>query len=262
MSATPRLFDTHAHLDFPKLHDDLDAVVARAREAGVERIVTIGASRGLDSNYRALEIARRFDHIDCTAGIHPHDAALCDDEVFQTIVDDFASLPEVVAIGETGLDYYYDNAPREKQKEVFRRFLRLALEVEKPVIIHSREAEEDTVNIIDEVGNRRGILHCFSGSTAMAKEVLELDFHISFSGIVTFKSAAELREIASFVPDDKILVETDAPYLAPSPKRGKTNEPAFVRHTAAVVAEARGETLEELAAKSYANACALYGLTD
>lgn len=258
----PRLFDTHAHLDFPKLREDLDGVLERARQAGVERIVTIGASDGLDSNYRALEIARAHkEYIRCTAGIHPHDASVCDDEVFRTIADDFAELPEVVAIGETGLDYHYDNSPREKQREVFRRFLELAIDVDKPVVIHSREAEEDTIEIIREVGNRRGILHCFSGSREFAERGLELGFHISFSGIPTFKSAQQLRAIARDIPSDRILVETDAPFLAPVPRRGKTNEPAFVKHTAACIAEARGASLEDFSRLTFENACRIYDWT-
>ena len=254
-----RLFDTHAHLDFKKLAKDREGVLQRAREAGVARIVTIGASDGLDSNYRALEIARKYDHIRCTAGIHPHDAAMCDDEVFDTIADEFAELGEVVAIGETGLDYHYDNSPRQTQRAVFRRFLELAMEVDKPVVIHSREAEEDTIEIIREVGNRRGILHCFAGSRQFAEAGLELGFHISFSGIATFNSTEELRRIAAEVPEDRILVETDAPFLAPVPKRGRTNEPAYVRHTASAVAEARGQSLPEFAQQTFDNACRLYG---
>lgn len=255
---SPRLFDTHAHLDFPKLRRDLDGVLARARDAGVERIVTIGASDDLDSNYRALDIARAHDSIRCTAGIHPHDASVCDDEVFATIADDFADLDQVVAIGETGLDYHYDNSPRPKQRQVFRRFLQLAIDVDKPVVIHSREAEQHTIDLLREVGNRKGILHCFSGSRQMAEAGLELGFHISFSGIPTFNSANELRDIAADVPDDRILVETDAPFLAPVPKRGQTNEPAFVRHTAARIAEARGQSLHEFSRLTFENACRVY----
>ena len=258
MTTSPRLFDTHAHLDFPKLREELDDLLERAADAGVERIVTIGASDGLESNYRALEIARAHDHIRCTAGIHPHDAAMCDDEVFATIADEFAELPEVVAIGETGLDYHYDNSPRDVQRAVFRRFLGLARDVDKPVVIHSREAEEDTIDILREEGNDRGILHCFAGSTDFAEAGLDLGFHISFSGIATFGSAEEIREVAAMVPDDKILVETDAPFLAPGPKRGETNEPAFVRHTAEVVADARGVSLDKLAALAFDNACDIY----
>ncbi len=260
MTDSIRLFDTHAHLDFPKLSEDIDGVISRAADAGVKAIVTIGASDGLESNYRALEIARRFDHIHCTAGIHPHDAHLCDDEAFAIIADEFAELPEVVAIGETGLDYHYDNSPRQVQKDVFRRFLRLAKEVDKPIVIHSRDADADTVDVLRDEESNQGILHCFTGSAEMANQVLELGFYISFSGIVTFGSADKLRSIAAEVPADRLLVETDSPFLAPSPNRGKTNEPAFVRHTAAAIAEVRGESLEELAEQTFENACRLYDL--
>jgi TatD DNase family protein len=234
------LIDTHAHLDFPKLQDRFDEVLQNARDAGIERIVTIGASRGLDSNYRALEIAKAHDWIRCTTGIHPHDAHMADEEVVATIRDEFAEHEQVVGIGETGLDYFYDKAPVDKQKWAFRQFLEMSKEVEKPVIIHSRDADEDTIALLEETGVTGGILHCFTGSRWMAEQLFELDFYISFSGIVTFNSAKELLEIACDVPEDRILVETDSPYLAPAPNRGKTNEPAYVRHTAKKIAEARG----------------------
>lgn len=259
---TPRLFDTHAHLDFPAIFENLDEVLASGRELGLERVVSIGASRGLGSNVRALEIARRYDFIRCTAGIHPHDAAMCTDEVFETIATEFARLPEVVAIGESGLDYYYDKAPREVQIDVFRRFLELANEVEKPIVIHSRDAEDDTVRLLRETDTTGGILHCFTGSQKMADEVLERDFYVSFSGIVTFKSAKNLLDVAKNVPLDRLLIETDSPYLAPVPYRGKSNQPGYVRHTAEVIAEARGIALDELAEATFANACRVYNWPD
>ncbi len=254
-----QLIDTHAHLDFPKLQQDFDGVLQQAADNDITRIVTIGASRGLESNYRALKIAEAYDHIRCTAGIHPHDAEMATDEIIATIREEFAEHGQVVGIGETGLDYYYDNAPRQKQQDVFRAFLRMSKEVGKPVIIHSREAEEDTLRLLREEEVTGGILHCFSGSRPFAEELLEdLDFYISFSGIVTFNSAKELLEIARDVPEDRILVETDSPYLAPVPHRGKTNQPAFVRHTAAAIAEIRGESLEDFAATTYANALRVF----
>ncbi len=258
MSDAIQLFDTHAHLDFPKLRENLPAVLERAADAGVERIVAIGASDGLQSNHRALQIAKEHDSIRCSAGIHPHDADACTDEVFELIVDDFSSHPQVVAIGETGLDYYYDNAPRDTQQRVFRRFVDLAAQLQKPVIIHSRDAEEDTIDILRQSGHRRGILHCFSGSADFAQAALDLGYHISFSGIATFNSATDILDIASEVPADRLLVETDAPFLAPVPKRGETNEPAFVRHTAEAIAQARGVSLAELANTTFQNACELY----
>lgn len=252
-----KLIDTHAHLDFPDILSRLDEVLANARAAGVERIVTIGASRGVESNDRALEIARAHDSIRCSVGIHPHDAQLAEEAVVAHLAE-YARDPRVVGIGETGLDYFYDHAPVEQQKWAFRQFLQLSREVQKPVIIHSRDAEEDTIALIRESGVTGGILHCFTGSRWMAEQLFALDFYFSFSGIVTFKSGAPLLEIARDVPADRILVETDSPYLAPIPHRGKPNEPAFVRHTAEKVAQARGVSLEELAATVWQNAARVF----
>ncbi len=253
------LIDTHAHLDFPKLQERFDEVLQNAREAGVERIVTIGASRGLDSNYRALEIAKKYDFIRCTAGIHPHDAEDATPEVVETIRREFAEHDQVVGIGETGLDYYYDKAPVEQQKWAFRQFLEMSKEVDKPVIIHSRDADEDTIALLEETGVTGGILHCFTGSRWMAEKLFELDFYISFSGIVTFNSGKDLLEIACDVPEDRILVETDSPYLAPTPHRGKTNEPAFVRHTAQKIADARGVDIDNFDNLVWQNAARVFG---
>lgn len=254
-----KLFDTHAHLDFPFLHDQLDTVLATARENKVERIVTIGASRELQSNYNALAIARAHEHIRCTAGIHPHDAAMATPEVIETIREEFSHDEQVVGIGETGLDYHYDRAPRDVQQQVFRAFLQMSRECNKPVIIHSRDAEEDTLKLLREEQITGGILHCFTGSAPFAKELLEMDFYISFSGIVTFKSARDILAVAAEVPSDRILIETDSPYLAPVPFRGKKNQPAYVLHTAETIAEARGDSLEELADYTYANAQRVFG---
>lgn len=252
------LIDTHAHLDFPKLQDRFDEVLQNARDVGVERIVTIGASRGLDSNYRALDIAKAHDWIRCTAGIHPHDAEEATEEVVEIIRNEFASHEQVVGIGETGLDYYYDNAPVEQQKWAFRQFLEMSKEVDKPVIIHSRDADEDCIALLEETGVTGGILHCFTGSRWMAERLFELDFYLSFSGIVTFNSAKELLEIACDTPEDRILVETDSPYLAPAPNRGKTNEPAYVRHTAQKIADARGIDIAELEQLVWDNAARVF----
>ena len=253
-----RLIDTHAHLDFDELQEDFDEILQNARDCDVERIVTIGASDGLESNYRALEIAEAHDSIRCTAGIHPHDADLFDAEVLETIREDFAEEEQVVGIGETGLDYHYDNAPVDAQKESFRAFLELSRQVDKPVIIHSRDADEDTIELLEETGVTGGILHCFTGSRWMAEQLFELDFYISFSGIVTFGSAEELLSIAADVPDERILFETDSPFLAPAPNRGKTNQPAYVRHTAKRLAEARDTTLFELSEQVWKNAARVF----
>lgn len=258
-----RLMDTHAHLDFPFLHEQLETIIDQAKAQHVERIVTIGASRELESNYRALEIARQYPElIRCTAGIHPHDADMASDEVIEKIRSELSSLPEVVGIGETGLDYHYNRSDPAKQRQVFSAFLEMAKEVQKPVIIHSRDAEEDTIALLREANISRGIIHCFSGSQAFAEAALELDFYISFSGIVTFKSAASILEVSKIVPAERILVETDSPYLAPIPHRGKKNQPGYVYHTAQVVAEARGESLEEFAAQTWQNSCRVFSWAD
>lgn len=257
-----RLIDTHAHLDFPALSERLDEVLASARSVGVERIVTIGASRGFESNIRAMEIARKYDSIRCTVGIHPHDAEQADEQIIERLRQEFARDEQVVGIGETGLDYFYDNAPVEQQKWAFRQFLELSKEVDKPIVIHSREADEDTIAMLKESGVTGGILHCFTGSRWMAEELFKLDFYLSFSGIVTFKSAAELLEIACEVELDRILVETDSPYLAPVPHRGKPNEPAFVRHTLTKIAEARQIAPRDLAEAVWQNAARVFKWPD
>lgn len=253
-----RLIDTHAHLDFDNLQEQFDELLERAREAGVERIVTIGASDGLDSNYRARDLARSHDGMRCTAGIHPHDADIYGEETFGTIRDEFAADDAVVAIGETGLDYHYDNAPVDDQKASFRAHLELSKEVDKPVVIHSREADEDTIELLEETNVTGGILHCFTGGRPMAERLFDLDFYISFSGIVTFGGSDELRAIAADVSEERILFETDSPFLAPEPERGKTNEPAYVRHTAEQLADVRGVSLEELAAQVWENAARVF----
>ena len=191
-----RLFDTHAHLDFPKLHDRLDDVLENAKKNGVERIVTIGASRGFESNVRALDIANNHANIWCTAGIHPHDAEMATDDIIDRIRDEFAHLPRVVGIGETGLDYYYDNAPKIQQQKVFRRFLKIANDVDKPIIIHSRDADQDCIDILRESGTTQGILHCFTGGRAMAEALLapDLDFYLSFSGICLLYTSPSPRD--------------------------------------------------------------------
>lgn len=256
------LVDTHAHLDFDQFRDDLDAVLDRARDNGVERFVAIGASDGLDSAERALEIAESYDAIRCTAGIHPHDADVYDDDVLESLRKTYAEHPQVVAIGETGLDFHYENSTVENQKRSFRAHLELANEVDKPVVIHSREADEATVEMLESTDTTGGILHCFTGSQWMAEAILERDFYISFSGIVTFDGSTTLRNIARDVPSDRILFETDSPFLAPSPKRGETNEPAYVRHTAERLAEVRGESLDSLAADVWENAARVFDWPD
>jgi TatD DNase family protein len=252
------VIDSHCHLDFPDFAEDLDAVVGRARAAGVERMITIGTRVSKAPGVAA--IAERFDDVFFTVGTHPHEAAGEGAEDFDAMRA-FASHPKCVGLGEAGLDYHYDNAPREVARRVFRGHIALARELDLPLVIHARDADADMAAILsDEMGQGRfrAVLHCFTSSRKLAETALELGLMISFSGVVTFKKSEDLRAIACDVPLDRLLVETDAPYLAPTPHRGRRNEPAFVVDTAGVVAEARGITLEALAAATRANTLSFF----
>ncbi len=247
------LVDSHCHLDFEVFEAELDGVVGRAKAAGVGKLVTICTR--LTAFDRVLAIAERFENVWCSVGIHPHEAASEPDAATARLVE-LASHPKVVGIGEAGLDYHYDHSPRERQREVFRRHIEAARRSGLPLIVHSREADEDTVALLREgaaEGGLAGVIHCFSSTELLARGAMELGFYISLSGIVTFRNAESLRAIARGIPDDRLLVETDAPYLAPVPHRGKRNEPAFVVHTAALVAELRGTAPDVFAAMTTAN---------
>jgi TatD DNase family protein len=258
------LFDSHAHVDGPEFDADRDEVLARARAAGVRRIVVIGAVGDPGSAERAVALAERDPDIWATVATHPHDVAQMTDD-WWAVHERLAPHPRVVAVGETGLDYYYDHSPRETQIEAFRGHVRLARRLGKPVVCHVRDAHADTLAVLREEGASQvgGVIHCFTGNADDARAYVDLGLHISFSGIVTFKgaSAQPIREAVRVVPMDRILVETDAPYLAPVPLRGKRNEPAFVVHTAEVVAREKGVPAAELAAAIVANAYALFQLT-
>ena len=252
------LVDSHCHLDFKVFDDDHDGVIARARAAGVGTMLTIGTSFQGFPGVRA--IAEAHDDIYCSIGVHPHEAD-AHTEVEAAHLVKLAAHPKVVGIGETGLDYHYDYSQRDQQKRCFRAHLAAARETGLPAIIHSRNAETDTGDLLAEAvaeGPVTGVLHCFSASRELAERCLDLGFHISFSGIVTFKSAEELREVAEMVPLDRLLVETDAPYLAPVPKRGRPNQPAYVALTATKVAEVRGMALKDLAAATTDNFFSLF----
>lgn len=241
------LIDSHCHLDFDVFDDDRDEIIARAQAAGIERMVTICTRLSRFDEIHA--IAKTYDMVDCSVGIHPHQVAEEGVAPTERLVE-LAALPEVVGIGETGLDYFYDYSPREDQRHNFRNHIAAARETGLPLIVHTRDADEDTINILreeTEKGAFPGVLHCFSSRRALAECALELGFYISFSGIATFKNAQEIRDIAADVPLNRILVETDAPFLAPIPNRGKRNEPAFVTHTAEVVAGIKGLELENFA---------------
>lgn len=249
------LVDSHCHIDLPDFDGDREAVVARAREAGVCTMLLIG---GVDENAghrRALEAAGRLGS-PASAGVHPHEARLADESVYDELIG-LAREGRIVAIGEVGLDFHYDHSPRPVQRESFRRQVRLAREVGLPVIVHTREADLETATILEEegAGEVGGVIHCFTGGAELARRALALGFHISFSGIVAFPRAEEIQEVARTVPADRLLVETDAPFLAPPPYRGKRNEPAFVVEVARKVASLRGEPLAlvaEVVAQNFA----------
>lgn len=253
--------DSHCHLDMERFDGDRDAVIARARAAGVTPLVTIGAGGPMRSNYAAVELAEAHADIHATVGVHPHDASTVDDDVVAEI-GRLAESPRVVGIGETGLDFHYDNSPRDRQEDAMRRFVALARQRRLPLVVHVRDAYDLCAEILrtEGLGEAGGVIHCFSGDRAAARTFLDLGMHISFSGIVTFRNADELRAAARLVPAERLLVETDAPFLAPVPLRGKRNEPAFVLHTAALLAEVRGESLDDVAAATADNARRLFRL--
>jgi TatD DNase family protein len=250
------LVDSHCHLDFADFAEERDAIVARARAAGVGTMLTIGTR--LDQFPGVRAIAERYPDVWCSVGAHPHEAA--DHAVLSA--SDLAALalhPRVVGIGETGLDFHYDHSPREVQERVFRTHIAASKESGLPLIIHAREADETVARVLREERPPPGVLHCFSSGRALGDAALDLGFYISISGIVTFKNAEELREIVRDVPLERLLIETDAPYLAPVPYRGRRNEPAYVAATAAAVAALKGVEPAELAAATTDNFFRLFG---
>ncbi|NIR45583.1 MAG: TatD family hydrolase [Gemmatimonadetes bacterium] len=253
-----RLFDSHAHLTDDGFASDLDETLARAAEAGVEAVVSIASD--LEDARAALALADRArrPRVFATAGIHPHAAGSFEDTAFgelEALADD----ARVVALGETGLDFFYDNAPRDAQRVAFRSQLELAERLGLPVVVHAREADAEVAALVGQFAGRVvGVLHCFSSGAALLQAGLDAGWYVSFSGLITFKKYDDV-ELVRRVPDDRLLVETDSPYLAPVPKRGRRNEPALVRHTVEKLAEMRGQTLEDVADLTYRNACRFYG---
>jgi TatD DNase family protein len=244
--------DSHCHLDDRRFADDLDAVLDRAAQAGIDRILTIGTGDGPPEIDRAVRLADRHEQIYASIGVHPHDAS----KLTPQTLDDLrvlAANPKVIAFGEIGLDYHYDFSPREVQREVFFAQLKLAQDLNLPITIHTREAWEDTMSILRENWTGQGIMHCFTGDPAQAREALDLGFHLSYGGVLTFKTAENVRESARITPDDRILIETDAPYLAPIPYRGKRNEPSMMIETARKLAEVRGTTPDQIASITTTN---------
>jgi TatD DNase family protein len=251
-----KLVDSHCHLDDEKFAADFDAVVARAQAAGVERMLAIGTGAGPPDLEVAVRLADRHDFFYATVGVHPHDASKATAATFDRLRE-LVQHPKVLAIGEVGLDYHYDFSPREVQREVFREQLRLAT---KPVVIHTREAWEDTLRLIDGHPPQALVMHCFTGGPEEARQCVERGFYLSFGGVLTFPKAENVREAARIVPEDRLLVETDAPYLAPVPHRGKRNEPAFVVDTVRKLAEVRCVDVEEMAALTTRNFDRLFAL--
>jgi TatD DNase family protein len=251
------LVDSHCHLDDSKFDEDREQVIERARAAGVERMLAIGTGNGPPDLEAAVRLADRYPFLYATIGVHPHDAAKATEETFARLRE-LATHPKVLAIGEIGLDYHYDFSPRDVQRAVFGRQLVLAAEAGKPIVIHTREAWDDTLAQIRTLPHG-GIMHCFTGDPAQARQALDLGFHLSFGGVLTFPKAESVREAARLTPDDRLLVETDCPYLAPVPHRGKRNEPAFMVETVRRLAEVRGRTADEIAALTTANFARLMG---
>ncbi len=254
------LIDSHCHIDGEQFDADRDEVVERARAGGVVAMLNIGTGDPHSDDFRrTVAVAERYDNVYCSVGVHPHDAKLYDDKAEEHLIEMVKSSKKVIAWGEIGLDYYYDHSPRDVQRDGFRRQIRTAKELDLPVIIHSRDADDETVEILREEfgppegGTQNGIMHCFGGTAAMAEALMPLGFLISFAGNVTFKKADNLREAARVVPLDKLLIETDCPFLTPVPFRGTRNEPSFVVHTAKFLADFYGVELEYLAEQTTTN---------
>lgn len=256
----PVLVDTHCHLDAQYFPEGPDEALARAEASGVSGFVVVGVGADLAPARAAVALAERRARVFAAVGVHPHDAVTWTPDLHIELAA-LAVKSSVVAVGEIGLDYHYDHSPRETQRAVFARLVGLAREVGKPIVVHTREAPGDTLDILTAEGAREvgGVIHCFSEDRAFAERALDLGFDLSFSGIVTFKGARSVQEVAAWAPLDRILVETDSPYLAPVPRRGKPCEPAYIVHTAARVAELRGITPAALAASTTANAERRFG---
>jgi TatD DNase family protein len=243
------LIDSHCHLDDPRFDSDREAVLERALAAGVEQMLTIGSGDGPPDLEAAIRLADRYAPVLASVGVHPHDARKATGETWRRM-EQLLSHPKVVALGEIGLDYHYDNSPRDQQRTVFVEQMRLARDARKPIVIHTREAWEDTWQLLEEYwrpAGLGGIMHCFSGGPEEARRALDMGFYLAFGGVATYPNAEKVREAARSTPPGRLLVETDAPYLAPVPLRGRRNEPAFVAETARRLAEARGESAGQLA---------------
>ena len=253
------LIDSHAHLDDDRFDKDRDELIKSLESNGISRVINPGAD--LPSSIKSVKLSEEYENIYAAVGVHPHSADEMDEGTIE-VLRAFGNREKVVAIGEIGLDYHYDNSPRDIQRKWFQRQIKLAKELNLPIIVHSREADQETFDIIKSQsdGNLTGVIHCYSGSVELMKEYIKLGYYISLGGPVTFKNAKMPKEVAKAVPIDRLLVETDSPYLTPEPHRGKRNEPLFVRHVAAMIAELRGMTIEELARATSENTIRLFNL--
>jgi TatD DNase family protein len=259
-----RFIDSHCHIDGEAFDADRDKVVQRAREAGVAAMLNVGTGDPHSDDFRkAVAVANQYENVFASVGVHPHDAKLYDDAAEAHLVE-LAGHPKVIAWGEIGLDFYYDHSPREVQMEVFRRQIRTARESKLPIIVHSRDANDETVEVLcaecSHAAFPGGVMHCFGGTPEMADALMEVGFYISFAGNVTFKKAEDLRESARVVPLERLLIETDCPFLTPVPFRGKRNEPAFVVNTAKFLSDLKRCSIEEIAAATTQNFLELFGL--
>ncbi|GKU85031.1 TatD family hydrolase [Niallia sp. NCCP-28] len=254
------LFDTHTHLNAEQFEDDLEATIQRALDAGMEKMIVVGFDR--PTIEKAMELIDKYSFLYASIGWHPVDAVDMTEEDLVWI-EELAKHPKVVALGEMGLDYHWDKSPKDIQKQVFRKQIQLAKKVKLPIIIHNREATADIVEILreEEAKEVGGIMHCYGGSVETAKECIEMNFYISLGGTVTFKNAKKPKEVAASIPLEKLLIETDCPYLAPTPYRGKRNEPSYVQLVAEEIAEIKGISYEEVAKKTTENAKKLFGIS-
>ena len=256
-----KFIDSHAHLDFPEYEGELDAIIKRASDAGVSKMITVGTT--LDGSRSSLALAGKYPFIYATAGIHPHEVIHVDEAVLKEI-EGLLHEERVVAVGEVGLDYFYEHSPRDVQKNLFARFIAMAKEATLPLVIHTREAEEDTLHILksEKAGAAGGVIHCFSGSLEMARQCIDLGFYISIPGIVTFNKAINVHEVVRNIPVERMLIETDSPFLAPVPYRGKKNEPSFVVKVAEKIAELKGLALQDVARITTLNAETLFKIKE
>jgi TatD DNase family protein len=255
------LVDSHAHIQVKEYTGDIAAVIQRAGEAGVEQIIVVGGAGEMSSNTAAVSLAESCANLYATVGMHPHDAKDVGEEEIQELKK-LTACPKVIAVGETGLDYYYNHSPREVQRRVFAQFVRLAGQTGLPLVVHERDAANEAIELLrsEGAGKIRGVIHCFTGDYQAARNYLDLGFHLSFTGIITFKNAQPLRDVVRRVPLDRMFVETDSPYLTPVPYRGKRNEPAYVKLVAEMVATVKGITLEEVAHTTTRNVQQLFGI--